>query len=131
LPKDQGPFKAKKHRFQDDKKFTDSKSEVGARIPDSERLTLRSSEDDDVPSAMRGNEARNFNYEFQMTSEDHSSPFVHLPKSATLRQSTNSYQKHFLRTQKIVEGTGGGFSQLGCDESGLVSSEAQEFLHLE
>lgn len=36
-----------------------------------------------------------------------------------------------MRNVVGVEGTGGGFSQIGNDESGLVDSEAQEFLMLE
>ena len=36
-----------------------------------------------------------------------------------------------LRTVVGVEGTGGGFSQIGNEESGLIDSDAQEFLMLE
>ena len=38
---------------------------------------------------------------------------------------------HRLRNVVGVEGTGGKFSQIGNDESGLIDSEAQEFLMLE
>ena len=133
LPKGEtGPFVAKKHRFgggdarsaQSEFHFTSSKSEVGARIPDSERLTLRSQEDDfdDANLPLVGHDGQILDYEYQTTQEDFSSPFVKVPMSANLRQASD-----FQARRKVVGpgGTGGGFA------SSLVSSEAQEFLMLE
>ena len=63
-------------------------------------------------------------YDFELTPEDNSSPFA--VNSATMRDI-------FPKSKTVVgaEGTGGGFSQIGHDESGLLDSEAQEFLMLE
>ena len=65
-----------------------------------------------------------------MGTEDQGSPFlVAQPYSATLRGTQTGAR---LRKVVGVEGTGGGFSQIGNDdESGLADSEDKEFLLLE
>ena len=53
-----------------------------------------------------------------------------MPKSATLREKNNH-----IGAKKVpvlgAEGTGGGFSAVENEESGMIDSEAQEFLMLE
>ena len=52
--------------------------------------------------------------------EEVSSPFMQ-PNSAGMRGQITANR---LRKTVGVEGTGGGFSQIGNDESGLIDSEA-------
>lgn len=96
-----------------------------SRPAESERLTLQSVEDNFVQynEGQAAGDA-NFGYDFQ---EDNSSPFTMASHSASgVKKVPNR-----LRNVVGVEGTGGGFSQIGNEESGLIDSDAQEFLMLE
>lgn len=101
--------------------YTTSKSEVGRP---NEELTI--SEDNfkfddrqnEVSASTQANKKK-FEYDFPMT-EEVSSPFMQ-PNSAGMRGQMTANR---LRKTVGVEGTGGGFSQIGNDESGLIDSEA-------
>ena len=92
----------------------------------SDRLTLQS-EDEGMMAFENGDNEKPFEYDFQ--NDEANSPFLP-PASAKIRPSEPL--KGSRQHKPIgVEGTGGGFSAVGHDESGLIDSDAQEFLMLE
>ena len=105
--------------------FTSSKSEVGARIPDDDRLTLHSQYDEEVGLQYNmldeGDSSKNV-LELDLQGKDIEDRPE--PKSAKLRIN----YKGQARNDKVfgMAGTGGDFS-----ESGLISSDAQEFMLLD
>ena len=102
--------------------YTSSKSEVGKP---NDQLTIRSDEENfkfdeqQEANTSTGANMKKFEYDFPMV-EEVNSPFLP-PNSAAMRGTLTGSR---LRKTVGVEGTGGGFSQIGNDESGLVDSEA-------
>ena len=104
--------------------YTSSKSEVGARIPDDDLLTLQS-QFDEVERQMNAqqNVPQVFQLELQMmqTEDDRSTPYTAAPKSAKLRKDAKvgigSKSQRGGRKVFAMGGTG------GFNESGLMSSE--------